>query len=301
VSMPLPGPASAVDGTLAFGCAVLESHAVYCWGDNAWGQLGAGSHAERSGVPLRAIGLDDATSVAVGEVHACATRVGGAVACWGSNWAGQCGNDLEYASAVRHLVVPTDVAGLGGVEQVSASRHATCSLGTGGVACWGAILQTPEGLERALDRTRPTPLAALSAARSIELGDDCGCALLGDDRVGCFGVGPHGCPSLDPLVGVTPLFGSRRLQRLVVGEAGACAAAEQEGWYCWQHPIEPVAADGPAPVAYMPRAPQPAPFALTDVVAYGHEACALGTASLRCLERSEDLKDGPALRERALE
>jgi hypothetical protein len=295
--VPLPESTTAVDGTLAFGCAVLESHAVYCWGDNAWGQLGAGSRTARSDVPLRAVGLDDATSIAVGEAHACATRASGSVACWGSNWAGQCGHDFEYASAVRQLVVPTNVAGLGGIEHVSVGRYATCALGAGGVACWGAILQTPEGLARAPDRTRPTPFEALSSARSIELGDDCGCALLHDGRVACFGVGPHGCPSLDPLIGLQPLFDGQRLERLVVGEGGACAAFERGGWYCWQHPGEPIAQDVPPSLAYVPRSPQAAPFALTDDVAYGHEPCALGAASLRCLEPNEGGKVRAVLRE----
>lgn len=299
-ALELPAAATSVDGTLAFGCAVLETRAVHCWGDNRWGQLGAGSRVEGSDAPLRALQLDDATGVAVGEAHACATRAGGAVACWGNNSAGQCGHDLEHASAVRHLVVPTNVAGISDAEQVSVGTYASCALGAGGVSCWGAILQTAAGLARAPDRTRPTRLEPLSEARSLGLGDDCGCALLRDGRVGCFALGPAGCPSADPLVELAPLFEGHRMQRLVVGDAGACAAEERGGWRCWQHPFEPPAG-GSARLAYVPLAPQAAPFALGDDVAYGHEPCAPGREALRCLAGSGSGSSSPALRERPFE
>lgn len=288
LTLALPAPAVDVDGSLAFGCAVLASGAVYCWGANESGQLGAGSSVEQSALPLRSVGLDDATSVSVGPTHACAVRAEGTVACWGSNWAGQCGHDTEYSSAVRHLVVPTTVANVTGAERVSVGTYASCALGALGATCWGAMLQTREGFERAPDRTRATRFEPLSRARSLALGDDCGCVLSEDGRVGCFGVGPHGCPSVDPLVGLEPLFDGQRMQRLVVGDGGACAAREQGGWYCWLHPVAAdVRAGGVEVMHYAPRALRAAPFAARDDVAFGARACTIVGASLRCLDLND--------------
>jgi hypothetical protein len=253
-------------------------------------------------VPLRTAGLDDVTSVSIGERHACANRSDGSVACWGSNGAGQCGHDTEYASAVRHLVVPVTVAGVTGAERVTVSAYTSCALGATGATCWGAILQTPEGLARAPDLTRPTRFEPLSEAHAMAIGNSCGCALLRDGSVGCFGVGPHGCPSVDPLLGLDPLFGGRPMQRLVVGDAGACAAREHGDWYCWRHPLEVAASDdGALGVShYAPIGLQTVAFGAAEDVAFGHGPCALDGPSLRCLE-SNGSSDEPSLREHRFE
>ena len=71
-------------------CAVSDAGAVYCWGDNQQGQLGNGSSAEGSDVPvavdtsgvLSGVTLTQAT---VGWHHACAEDTTGLVYCWGDN------------------------------------------------------------------------------------------------------------------------------------------------------------------------------------------------------------------------
>jgi alpha-tubulin suppressor-like RCC1 family protein len=72
-------------------CALLESRAVQCWGDNDFGQLGDGTTADRP-EPAGVAGLDSGIfSVVAGCTHTCALRSNGKILCWGENVDGQLG------------------------------------------------------------------------------------------------------------------------------------------------------------------------------------------------------------------
>jgi alpha-tubulin suppressor-like RCC1 family protein/uncharacterized protein YjbI with pentapeptide repeats len=66
---------------------------VYCWGDNAYGQLGNVSMTTSSPLPVRALGGPKTgfTRVAAGAQHSCASGYDGTLWCWGSNFYGQVG------------------------------------------------------------------------------------------------------------------------------------------------------------------------------------------------------------------
>jgi cysteine-rich repeat protein len=67
-------------------CALHRAGTVYCWGaggtDQGW--LGNNQRVAYSDRPLAVYGLSEATQLAVGVSHACATRQNGSVWCWGS-------------------------------------------------------------------------------------------------------------------------------------------------------------------------------------------------------------------------
>ncbi|MGZ3448560.1 MAG: RCC1 domain-containing protein, partial [Polyangiales bacterium] len=64
-------------------CARRDDGAVFCFGENAWGQLGDGSLVAKSS-PVRVEGLPRATSIAAGFGKSCATVEDGRVMCWGA-------------------------------------------------------------------------------------------------------------------------------------------------------------------------------------------------------------------------
>ncbi len=72
-------------------CALSESGRVWCWGYNAFGQLGNGA-TDDSMVPVNPTGLGEVNNVAVGAEHSCARAATGAVYCWGQNLANQLGD-----------------------------------------------------------------------------------------------------------------------------------------------------------------------------------------------------------------
>jgi alpha-tubulin suppressor-like RCC1 family protein len=81
-------------------CALLDTGAVKCWGEGAYGRLGLGDAKNRGTGPkemgdaLPAVDLGarrTAVAVRAGGYHTCAILDGGGVACWGRGAEGQLG------------------------------------------------------------------------------------------------------------------------------------------------------------------------------------------------------------------
>jgi alpha-tubulin suppressor-like RCC1 family protein len=79
-------------------CGIQPNKTLWCWGDNAKGQLGDNTLLAK-GEPTQVVvaGLTW-ESVAAGAEHTCAVATGGAVWCWGANLAGQLGLGSSGAS-----------------------------------------------------------------------------------------------------------------------------------------------------------------------------------------------------------
>ncbi len=77
-------------------CAVTSDGGVYCWGDNAQGQLGDGSTTGRlSPVAVNTSGAlngKKVTQITMGVAHVCATTSDISLYCWGDNTFGGLGN-----------------------------------------------------------------------------------------------------------------------------------------------------------------------------------------------------------------
>jgi len=72
-------------------CGQRVNGSVYCWGNNAYGQIGDGTDTYRS-APGAALDLSGITQIDPGDLHICALITGDTVYCWGGNWYGQLGD-----------------------------------------------------------------------------------------------------------------------------------------------------------------------------------------------------------------
>jgi len=77
-------------GPISHSCARASSGRLWCWGANAFGQLGDGTTTSRS-TPVPVLGIADARALGVAATHTCAVRADGHVWCWGANDTGQLG------------------------------------------------------------------------------------------------------------------------------------------------------------------------------------------------------------------
>jgi alpha-tubulin suppressor-like RCC1 family protein len=119
-------------------CAIVNTR-VYCWGSNAYGQLGDGSITGTGSYSITPVlvesGVRDLAfaSVAAGSTHTCATTTGQAMYCWGSNDAGQLGTVTFDQISERPVRVASDLL----FGSVVAGFRFTCAQAFPGVWCWG--------------------------------------------------------------------------------------------------------------------------------------------------------------------
>ncbi len=117
-------------------CAILAG-AVQCWGNNLLGQLGDGTTGASRGIPMPTVALaGSAIQVALGSVHSCA-RTASRLYCWGDNATGQVGQDNGTAMGLM-LNRPTEVPGLGVVDEVVAGTSHTCARDGARIRCFGS-------------------------------------------------------------------------------------------------------------------------------------------------------------------
>ena len=193
-------------------CAILDTGAVKCWGDNGTGQLGQGDTADRGDGPgemgdnLAPIDLGTgrtATAIAAGAGHTCAILDDGEIKCWGQNGSGQLaqGDTVPRGDGPGEMgdnLDPTDL--LPGAVAIAAGQLHTCALfGGGEVYCWGQNVFGQLGQENttnlgdgALVLIFPIDLGTGRTAVAIAAGGYHSCAVLDDGTAKCWGANGSG-------------------------------------------------------------------------------------------------------------
>lgn len=151
----LPATVSARDVAMGLrhACAVSTDGDVYCWGNNAFGQLGVALTTTSSATPVKVAGLPNKATAPVLRIGlskddypmGCALA-GGQVHCWGANSGGALGHDASMDPPCGPVncsftaqPVRTAQGFLTGVIEVAVGRNWGCALdGDGDVWCWGA-------------------------------------------------------------------------------------------------------------------------------------------------------------------
>lgn len=119
-------------------CALLQSGAAVCWGDNSFNALGAGTiGAQLNAVPVQ--GGHRFAQLAAGRYHTCGLDTGGAVWCWGSN--SNQALALTDGGGATSTPLPTIVPMVppdAEVLDLAAGYQGTClRTAQGSMTCWG--------------------------------------------------------------------------------------------------------------------------------------------------------------------
>jgi alpha-tubulin suppressor-like RCC1 family protein len=234
------GCSLSVDAGGSHACALRSDHALFCWGSNAFGQLGLGNTTNRSS-PVRVTALGaSVSSVSAGNLHTCAVKTDGSVWCWGSNGNGQLGNGgtTDRASPVRITGLPTTAV------EVSAGYSHTCARTSDRkLWCWGSDFfgQLGNGVSGSgHDRSTPVQVTSLgSAVAGVSAGGNFTCAVKTNGSLYCWGrdiegqlgngkQGPflhYSTPQLVP--GISSVAG------VSAGDLHACARKTDNSLWCW--------------------------------------------------------------------
>jgi Alpha-tubulin suppressor and related RCC1 domain-containing proteins len=169
---------------IANACALKDGD-VYCWGDNAKGQLGDGTKIASSS-PVKVVGIDGgAEKLAFGNLTSCAVMTDGKVKCWGYGLNGELGNGLRTDRAYADYV-----PGLEEVTDISLYGNTACVISGGQLKCWGynsSYVKFGGTSDRILVPITLDPING--SLVKVENNDRHVCVLTSAGEVGCFGAG----------------------------------------------------------------------------------------------------------------
>jgi alpha-tubulin suppressor-like RCC1 family protein len=153
-------------------CAVRNGGIAYCWGNNAYGQVGDGTTTARMSPTIVLGGYVWASiSTQVSPTNSTATTCGvttsGAGYCWGKNGKGQVGD-----GTTTQRLVPTLVSGGYTWASITVGIWDTCGVTTTGAGyCWGFNTAGEVGDTTTSQRTSPTLITGSHTWSSLSEGN----------------------------------------------------------------------------------------------------------------------------------
>jgi alpha-tubulin suppressor-like RCC1 family protein len=232
-------------------CALDSTGTAYCWGLNAYGQLGDGSTTS-SNVPVAVdisgvLAGQTLTQITVGVVNTCALDSAGDAYCWGWNAFGQLGDGTTTSSSVPVAVQTSGVLAGKALTQITAGGYDACALDSAGDAyCWGWNTSGQLGDGNTTSSSVPVAVDAggVLAGKTltqITAGRDHTCAVTTADVAYCWGfnsVGQLGDgnttdSSLPVAVDTGGALAGKALTEITVGSYDTCALDAAGASYCW--------------------------------------------------------------------
>jgi alpha-tubulin suppressor-like RCC1 family protein len=224
-----------------FTCARQSDGKVFCWGNNAYGQLGDRSRDQQTN-PVAVRDMDDATLLRAGGNHACALVTDGKVMCWGRNTWGQLGDDSTTDRLEPVFVLGVDPITPRAPEPIQNMTYLTAGFGHAcagfrdGVVCWGynRFGRLGDGTETSRDLA--TVISTASVNR-MAAGSNAAhtCMNFGSSGLYCWGSNSRGQVgvTVDPILTPTSITAVTAIQELAVGDAHSCARGSGGIVRCW--------------------------------------------------------------------
>jgi alpha-tubulin suppressor-like RCC1 family protein len=212
-------------------CGISTDRMIYCWGNSADGRLGNGGRGGGAQPTLATVAQERFDSITVGGAHACALNVARRAFCWGSDSAGQLGDNRRVTSTT-----PIPVTGGLTFSTISAGFAHTCAISSGQIYCWGSNEFGQLGTGSVGGRSEvPAPVSGGSGFVAISAGSAHTCAVNAIGEAFCWGRNNHlqsgkadGLPAPAPIA-----VGGGSFTRISAGEFHTCALGATGVVSCW--------------------------------------------------------------------
>jgi alpha-tubulin suppressor-like RCC1 family protein len=219
-------------------CGLMTSGSAYCWGYNAFGQLGDGTMIDRI-TPVAVSGGLTFEAVSAGSWHTCGVTTSGSAYCWGRNAGGQLG---DGTTTDRYDPVAV-VGGLGfvaadaGVNDTPSSH--TCGLTTGGSArCWGRNDYGQLGDGTKISRTTPVTVSGGLTFEAVSAGRHHTCGVTSSGTAYCWGRNRFrqlGDSTSSDRTAPVAVSGGLTFETVSAGFYHTCGVTSIGSAYCWGH------------------------------------------------------------------
>lgn len=237
----------------AFHCLALTSDGkVYGWGENGSGQLGFGSTTITVSSPV-AVDMSGAllgktvAAVAAGSYHSLALTSDGLLFAWGSNAAGELGNNSTTNSSVPTPVDMTGVLAGKTIVQIAAGQSCSAVLDSNGkVYAWGSNTNGRLGDGTTTDSHVPVAVdtsgvlsgkvvsqLSLGSSHSLVMTSDGMLFAWGSNGRGQLGNGTTTSSSSPVAVDVSGVLASKTITSLAAGYTHSLALASDGTVYAW--------------------------------------------------------------------
>jgi alpha-tubulin suppressor-like RCC1 family protein len=202
-------------------CAVRTSGSLWCWGDNAYGQVADG--LPRWDLPLTRVRTDVATTwadVTAADRHTCGRDTAGKVWCWGEDFLGQRGDGAATTAG--------GPVGLAGVVSLDAGYVRSCAVDADHrLWCWGGGV-TPLF-------AAPRPITADRDWADIAVSSSVDCGIRTDASLWCWGGNNAGQLGDGTATDRDEPVRSGRASWLTVAPGGShtCGIRTDRSLWCW--------------------------------------------------------------------
>ncbi|MAZ62159.1 MAG: hypothetical protein CMB18_02535 [Euryarchaeota archaeon] len=239
-------------------CMITTDGALFCWGNNEFGQLGDGTTCS---VATYAYGCNGqfgkstpsqvnlptsrtATAVTTGAFSTCAILDDGSVWCWGANDQGQLGvgNITQTFQSWQNIPVKTLIPASRTAISISSGDSHTCAvLDNKSVVCWGDNVNGQLASDSTFSyRNSPTYIDSAIQFNSVSAGSLYTCGISTQDRAWCWGHNNQQQLGVESIAWgdfytpyETSLPSSRAVVSLSTGTQHACAILDDSSLYCW--------------------------------------------------------------------
>ena len=257
-------------------CALTTAGTVKCWGLNADGELGDGSHTSKTKA-VSVLGLtQQVVAVAAGGFHTCALTATGLVYCWGYNGSYQLGDGTNVAR-----IQPVAVSGLTNVAAIAAGGAHTCALTRAAeVKCWGNNGSGQLGHSDMNNTPTPTVVSNLGDALAIAAGSGHTCALVAAGGLRCWGAnssGQLGNGGITDTSTPVPVSGMPAVMAVATGGSHTCALDTVGALKCWGYNAYGQLGDDSLSSKVTPSAPSGLSSGAIAISAGETHTCALTT------------------------